>query len=835
MGNKMLTARCGGTGLLLAVSLGLGACAKSEDKSSASIPKNAVVAQASAPDLSRLTQTERKNLAPSLARISEPMPGQSYTVWLSKEFWLGKDIWLSMGVERSNVTGLAMSVLGYLPTRIEREGNLLVLKQRSKGTFGGTVLEPEVGINAYPILSESATEMLVDLANPQTPYGLSMTNFWAGSDSSTELQPRLEYLKEVRVDANRVSFFQVNQSKSPVKLFSPDDGTVEADLGQDPYMVSMSLRIDWVPEIGAPDFKPLAAPIQGLFDDRIYVSSTGLDKLQFANVIDISKPMAWEMSANTPEAYRDAVAAGVTLWNEAFGGKEQLTVKLADGSRTLTDPAVSNVVWDDNQAVGMAFANWRSNPYTGQIVQAQVYMSGNMWAANGHLVYQMRKIEQMIRGTAAPAPTPGTEPEPGPMPVPASGPEVLKAIKALKQELKSLAKGQSKTNDERRLFLGFNRATAHAKSQSGHFCMRQADSAHEMLAQLAKLEVLARNPSLRDEVLPSNPLPPVVATNPGDVDGDHNPYPAEGQSAEDFAKGVVRAVVLHEVGHAIGLRHNFIASTTTSNEGKIGSASIMDYNDLVVDAQFDRPGSYDLAAVKAAYLDRRNPKELLFCTDDGVRAGVPGCNMHDYGTNPIKGLSQQGDSALLMGLKLLEMGQVDLMIRQLRRSISTLNEIADYVVYSSEEGAIKTRDADFASKQKAALDKLDNAIAMNGYEYPEELKKLYGEITKSILVNRITDKTVDSAMIGEVLSRALDVASDVKNELKLDTRKVALNGLVKAQSNEARANIVKLAAILESKLKTSDMTLESKMSDDELLNLSRGILMRGYFSDSSDN
>jgi len=39
--------------------------------------------------------------------------------------------------------------------------------------------------------------------------------------------------------------------------------------------------------------------------------------------------------------------------NSEISLERVLKSQVADGSRSLTDPSVSNVVWDENQAIGM--------------------------------------------------------------------------------------------------------------------------------------------------------------------------------------------------------------------------------------------------------------------------------------------------------------------------------------------------------------------------------------------------------------------------------------------------------------------------------------------------
>ncbi|MHC4802316.1 MAG: zinc-dependent metalloprotease, partial [Planctomycetota bacterium] len=57
---------------------------------------------------------------------------------------------------------------------------------------------------------------------------------------------------------------------------------------------------------------------------------------------------------------------------------------------------------------------------------------------------------------------------------------------------------------------------------------------------------------------------------------------------EAYLGGILREIVMHEVGHTLGLRHNFKASTWLSldeyvhRRGEANVGSVMDYNPIYV-------------------------------------------------------------------------------------------------------------------------------------------------------------------------------------------------------------------------------------------------------------
>ena len=99
-------------------------------------------------------------------------------------------------------------------------------------------------------------------------------------------------------------------------------------------------------------------------------------------------------------------------------------------------------------------------------------------------------------------------------------------------------------------------------------------------------------------------------------------------SVDDYMQGYYLETIAHEVGHVLGLRHNFMASVKATG-GQPGY-SVMDYSPRNERHKFSGPGIYDKAAIQWAYFGVEPAQSLPFCTDEDVET-LWNCNRGDHG------------------------------------------------------------------------------------------------------------------------------------------------------------------------------------------------------------
>ncbi len=259
----------------------------------------------------------------------------------------------------------------------------------------------------------------------------------------------------------------------------------------------------------------------------------------------------------------------------------------------------------------------------------------------------------------------------------------------------------------------------------------------------------------------------------------------EGPYAENFIKNFLREIAAHEVGHTLGLRHNFHASTIhtleqaqdpqiTSRDGLTGS--VMDYIPTNIAARGAKQGEYhqstlgpyDYWAIEYAYkvIDGATPEaeepelrkiasraadpKLAYATDEDAGFGPgldmdPVVNRFDLGSDPLKYYAHRVELAKEIWAnieKKLEKPGEGYQI--LRRSFTSALGEAGYALFLSSKyigGVYHSRDhvgdpgnrLPFeplsAAKQKEALKLLrDNLFAPSAFQFsPQLLNKLANE------------------------------------------------------------------------------------------------------------
>ncbi|CAN5853740.1 zinc-dependent metalloprotease [soil metagenome] len=323
-----------------------------------------------------------------------------------------------------------------------------------------------------------------------------------------------------------------------------------------------------------------------------FVSRWRLEKADPAAALSEPKqPIVYWLDKNIPVRYRGSVEAGILEWNKAFekiGYKNAIVVKQQpdDADWDNMDARHASIRWFVGSDVGFAIGPSRTDPRTGEIIDADIGMSDVFG----------RSSRRMISEDLGASPTPQPQ--------------------------------------------GWQ--SARFQHGGAEYCNYAQEAASEMNFALDVLEA-------RGDIDPASP------------------------EAEAFVQSVIKDTIMHEVGHTLGLKHNFRGSTVY-NARQLDDAeftaknsisgSVMDYNAINLAVAGEKQasynastlGPYDYWAIEYAYknidpaneeaeltrIASRSTDPLLAYADDADTGGIPGndgidplVNRFDLGNDPL--------------------------------------------------------------------------------------------------------------------------------------------------------------------------------------------------------
>ena len=377
------------------------------------------------------------------------------------------------------------------------------------------------------------------------------------------------------------------------------------------------------------------------------------------------KQIIWYVEDTVPLEYRPYVESGIREWNKAFekiGIVDAIAVRWQEAGRDVFDPEDTNNCtfrWVTSDA-GFAMSCLRANPLTGEMIDGDVVFDAGF-------IRHWKQQYSLLVGTTADA---TGERHATTLAVG----EILSPILAAKMGYGlpggGLPIGASALDRGRDALVAeaIPASSAGLRWQVGNAASRSAANLCRFHSGMSRDFALAAI-ALADGEKKDDDKDKKKDEKDGDKDKkDEKKKVAKDELPREFLGQAIKHIVMHEVGHSLGLRHNFKASTMldadqlndtaiTRVRGLVGS--VMDYSPINIappgrkqgDYYSTTLGPYDYWAIEYAYKEfdgdeatelkkvaSRAPEgDLTYATDEDMSSnGDPYVNVWDLGSDPCR-------------------------------------------------------------------------------------------------------------------------------------------------------------------------------------------------------
>jgi len=409
-------------------------------------------------------------------------------------------------------------------------------------------------------------------------------------------------------------------------------------------------------------------------------------------------PIRFYIEHTTPVRYRRWVKQGVEYWNKAFeqvGFSDAIEVLYQDPRSPATmdldpeDVQYNFIRWLNND-IGTAIGPSRVHPITGEILDADVVLTDG-WIRHFNFQYNDLMPDLAMEGMSSETIAwLGSHPEWDPRVrlAPAANRQHLQDVFAAQSRMPYAAHPLTKVDSKLMGTQPFDGLFGRTSQVNGYCAAAFGKQMDMSMARMA-LELMSASEEDSDSQDP-NPAP----AKPDEPKTGEEKKPEEKKPEkpkeelldgmpESFIGPLLAELVAHEVGHTLGLRHNFKASSiytlkeinSNAIKGqKTVASSVMDYLPINMPYQLESEtrgdytmigiGPYDYWAIEYGYspdeaklpdlLKRASEPELQYSTDEDTGGPDPLARRYDYSKDPLDYCENQIRLVKLYREKLLD-------------------------------------------------------------------------------------------------------------------------------------------------------------------------------------
>ena len=300
---------------------------------------------------------------------------------------------LSVYLEELSPFGPNPATLGTKIIRFrEQNGKLFVFEADSR-LATSDVFSPDLIIDAFPIVDSghfnampgSGSYVLIDPAAGQNRFS-ALADLFAGGDP-VRLATELSFVQGFKRFDDGASFEQIITTYADGPIGDPGD--VETN----EFRLAATLGVSLRRYSESREFAQVATPPRSHFflSDPVNVPNTGeiaqtpvhwAFAAGKAPVKWLISPVLAQIQADPAFGGADLVAAakrGIESWNDVFGYKV-FTAELDTHHTSFAEDRVNYLIVDPDVSKGFAFADWRTNPITGETRGASIYFGGGFFS-----------------------------------------------------------------------------------------------------------------------------------------------------------------------------------------------------------------------------------------------------------------------------------------------------------------------------------------------------------------------------------------------------------------------------------------------------------------------